>query len=1027
MEKRHFFKRLSLCLLATYLLTSLIFSTFISPALADGNDNITRSEIIDIAEKYGMHQWTATEDNVCHKVTRGNGCCAAWENGICVEWVDCRIDTPDENCRESCCEGRGWWAITEGDEKNIGIPYQWGGFSSIAEVISKDENEEIYNTWDFDKRKDEGKCAGDVYCYGGREGDAVGVDCSGFVSRCWRRNQKRSTYSLLKIVHPIKFEDLKPGDILDNPGNHVMLLKEFLNPEKTRIRVYEASAWDWKVSEREYEVVKLIDNPLVYNPKTYKYEIFQGKNYGATLRHDSSTMDYWAYTPFVQIDIVLVIDRSGSMGSESKMESAKSAAKMFVDLMQTGDKIGVVDFDDRVSVTYHLTEVDPEGTVKTAAKNAIDTLYDRGNTSIGGGLRAGQDELNTRGAGDPVRVMVLLSDGLENSAPYVADVLPGIIDDKIAVHTVGLGSDADQDLLKSIADQTGGVYRFSPSDQELQGIYSSISAAVYGESVCKTASGKVASGETAEKKVLVDSTIEKVTFSLFWSGSDLDLTLVQPDEKVIDPSVAETDPNISFVSGATYEFYKVTAPLYGEWTVRVFGSSTPFEGEEYDISISAMDTIVFSAESDKTKYYPGTPIRITASIIDDAGIDMPEHWYILGADIEVTVEDPAQNVYFFDLYDDGLHEDGKVNDGIYANTFTSTSLLGSYNFSVKASGLNNRDRQPFTREFALSTVVTTSPVRRVYLPLILKNYPPDTTPPAAVTNLATGNPTVDSITLNWTAPGDDGNIGTASQYDIRWSTSPITDANWPAAAKCVGEPAPQPAGSRETFTVHGLTPNTTYYFALKTADGVPNWSGLSNVASGATQRPSDQLIINCGFETDEGWVFGESPRPAAYTTEDAHWGARSVRLGIKPPTTDAYSWSSVRQRITIPANAASAALSFWYKPFTECTCRNNWQQFDWSDYSVDQPGRIPPDRNPRTWASCDWQQALILADDFPNPAILATVMNTNSNSGMWTHQTFDLTPFAGQTVWVYFNVYNDGWGYRRTWMYVDDASVMVYY
>jgi hypothetical protein len=94
---------------------------------------------------------------------------------------------------------------------------------------------------------------------------------------------------------------------------------------------------------------------------------------------------------------------------------------------------------------------------------------------------------------------------------------------------------------------------------------------------------------------------------------------------------------------------------------------------------------------------------------------------------------------------------------------------------------------------------------------------------------------------------------------------------------------------------------------------------------------------------------------------------------------------------------------------------------------VDQPGRIRPSKNPLSWASCDWQQALILADDFPNPTILATVMNITSNSGVWTHQTFDLMPFAGQTVWVYFNVYNDGWGYGRTWMYVDDASVMVYY
>jgi len=296
-----------------------------------------------------------------------------------------------------------------------------------------------------------------------------------------------------------------------------------------------------------------------------------------------------------------------------------------------------------------------------------------------------------------------------------------------------------------------------------------------------------------------------------------------------------------------------------------------------------------------------------------------------------------------------------------------------------------------------------------------------------VTNLRTSNPTLDSITLNWTAPGDDGNTGTAWKYDVRFSTSPITDANWNAAAQCAGEPAPKPAGSSEAFTVRGLTPNTTYYFALKTADEVSNWSGLSNVASGATLRPSDQLIINCGFETDEGWLFGESPRPAAYTTEDAHWGARSVRLGIKPPTTDAYSWSSVRQRITIPANAKSATLSFWYKPFSEAPCWSNWQQFDWSDYRVDQPGRIPPERNLRSWSSCDWQQAFILADDFPKATILATVMNISSNSRVWTNQTFDLMFFRGQTVWIYFNVYNNGSGYGRTWMYVDDASVMVYY
>lgn len=90
------------------------------------------------------------------------------------------------------------------------------------------------------------------------------------------------------------------------------------------------------------------------------------------------------------------------------------------------------------------------------------------------------------------------------------------------------------------------------------------------------------------------------------------------------------------------------------------------------------------------------------------------------------------------------------------------------------------------------------------------------------------------VTLQWTSPGDDSLTGTASQYDIRYSTSPITEVTWSTATQCLGEPAPKVAGSAETFTVINLTPNTVYYFAIKTADEVPNWSDLSNVAMIAT-------------------------------------------------------------------------------------------------------------------------------------------------------------------------------------------------
>ena len=131
---------------------------------------------------------------------------------------------------------------------------------------------------------------------------------------------------------------------------------------------------------------------------------------------------------------------------------------------------------------------------------------------------------------------------------------------------------------------------------------------------------------------------------------------------------------------------------------------------------------------------------------------------------------------------------------------------------------------------------------------------PEQVPPAAVANLHKTDSTSTTVTIAWTAPGDDGNTGTASEYDIRYAASPITDANWNSATQVSGEPSPKAAGGTESFTVTGLSPNTTYYIALKTADEVPNWSLLSNSASGGTAveavAPSAIANLGAGNETE---------------------------------------------------------------------------------------------------------------------------------------------------------------------------------
>lgn len=105
-------------------------------------------------------------------------------------------------------------------------------------------------------------------------------------------------------------------------------------------------------------------------------------------------------------------------------------------------------------------------------------------------------------------------------------------------------------------------------------------------------------------------------------------------------------------------------------------------------------------------------------------------------------------------------------------------------------------------------------------------WAPDRVTDLAVTHLSGG-----SVNLTWTATGDDGSTGTATAYDVRFSTQPITDWESFQAATQVGQfPRPWPAGREEQMRINFLVQGTRYYFALRVSDG-RNSSLVSNVAT----------------------------------------------------------------------------------------------------------------------------------------------------------------------------------------------------
>ncbi len=128
---------------------------------------------------------------------------------------------------------------------------------------------------------------------------------------------------------------------------------------------------------------------------------------------------------------------------------------------------------------------------------------------------------------------------------------------------------------------------------------------------------------------------------------------------------------------------------------------------------------------------------------------------------------------------------------------------------------------------------------------------PDSIPPAPITDLAVTRMEGSWAELQWTATGDDGATGKAARYDVRFSTAPITAANFAAAARATGVPDPQPAGSIEHVRIDGLGLfSTTYYFAVQAHDELGNPSGMSNVASGTTLGPPQVQVAPASLSAD---------------------------------------------------------------------------------------------------------------------------------------------------------------------------------
>ena len=170
--------------------------------------------------------------------------------------------------------------------------------------------------------------------------------------------------------------------------------------------------------------------------------------------------------------------------------------------------------------------------------------------------------------------------------------------------------------------------------------------------------------------------------------------------------------------------------------------------------------------------------------------------------------------------------------------------------------------------------------------------------------------TSNSITVSWTTPGDDSLTGTASQFDLRYSTSLITSANFASATRFLSTPTPAAPGTSQSVVVTGLAPATSYYFAIKTGDDVPNWAIISNIASKATlaapdtTRPFAIAGLGVNSVTDSTATLGWSA-----TGDDSLTGTAAsydIRYATIPITDANWALATAVSGEPVPAIAGSS-------------------------------------------------------------------------------------------------------------------------
>lgn len=261
-------------------------------------------------------------------------------------------------------------------------------------------------------------------------------------------------------------------------------------------------------------------------------------------------------------DIVLLIDSSGSMRKTDPHDDRKTAAKLFISLLGSDDRVAVVSFGDYARLLIPLTKNTGEN--RDSLMKAVNKISSKEfSTNIYDGLKKGYDELKTSSARK--KVLIMLSDGKltlgskEKEAEAMSNIsalLPELAKSGITLSTIAFSELADAKFLEDLARAGGGFFRLALTEKDIHVIFAAMFEKI------KSPDSVPFDGDSFG----IDKDIkEAIVFVSKKPGTTT--TLVEPSGRKDTP--ARFGKNIKWFETKLFDLITVGDPYPGKWKVNL--------------------------------------------------------------------------------------------------------------------------------------------------------------------------------------------------------------------------------------------------------------------------------------------------------------------------------------------------------------------------------------------------------------------------------------------------------------------------